>query len=295
MEAESAATREGVRGALERARAGVRQAEWGLLWMLHEVCNSDPPLWREWGFTSRASWSREDCQELSQGAMSRMVKLGGWLASQPEEVAVMYEQHSVWKATELLEIAEVDADRAGTLLSENATIRKIREEVRENRPELHREAAGVWVRIQLPADLYDKYSEVLNLFRFLMGKRAPTDSEVWEMWMADTLEGLVPTMQERMSRRPDGDEWLEKIRRGEFRCRECGAWADLQQHHVIPRSKGARGYAGPLVTLCVNCHQQVTEHWGGNYRDYAKKWGFGPEVYEADDAPFLERDPGGQG
>jgi 5-methylcytosine-specific restriction endonuclease McrA len=46
-------------------------------------------------------------------------------------------------------------------------------------------------------------------------------------------------------------------------CRLCGSGTALETHHVIPRSlagKKVRDTKANLITLCNECHEQVTRH-----------------------------------
>jgi 5-methylcytosine-specific restriction endonuclease McrA len=47
------------------------------------------------------------------------------------------------------------------------------------------------------------------------------------------------------------------------RCRLCGDHRNLESHHVVPRSlvgKAQRDSVANLITLCAECHQDVTRH-----------------------------------
>jgi 5-methylcytosine-specific restriction endonuclease McrA len=55
---------------------------------------------------------------------------------------------------------------------------------------------------------------------------------------------------------------LARIRDGRH-CRICGSQFALETHHLIPRSlvgKSLRDEVSNLITLCHDCHEQVTRH-----------------------------------
>lgn len=55
---------------------------------------------------------------------------------------------------------------------------------------------------------------------------------------------------------------LARIRDGHH-CRICGSQFTLETHHVVPRSlvgKLLRDALSNLITLCHDCHEQVTRH-----------------------------------
>jgi 5-methylcytosine-specific restriction endonuclease McrA len=46
-------------------------------------------------------------------------------------------------------------------------------------------------------------------------------------------------------------------------CRICGSLFNLETHHLVPRSpvgRALRDLVENLVTLCVDCHRDVTRH-----------------------------------
>jgi 5-methylcytosine-specific restriction endonuclease McrA len=65
--------------------------------------------------------------------------------------------------------------------------------------------------------------------------------------------------QPRTQLAPDAyrELWLQVLKRDGWRCQECGALRDLQVHHVKPRSSLGDDAETNLITLCVNCHQEI--------------------------------------
>jgi 5-methylcytosine-specific restriction endonuclease McrA len=46
-------------------------------------------------------------------------------------------------------------------------------------------------------------------------------------------------------------------------CRVCGSLFNLETHHLVPRSlagRDVRDLVANLVTLCADCHKDVTKH-----------------------------------
>ena len=52
---------------------------------------------------------------------------------------------------------------------------------------------------------------------------------------------------------------LEVFKADDYRCCVCGKQWELQAHHMVARSLGRRDVLSNLVSLCVYCHQRVTE------------------------------------
>ncbi len=55
------------------------------------------------------------------------------------------------------------------------------------------------------------------------------------------------------------------LERDGWRCQHCGRSADLQVHHIHPRSRLGGDGEENLVTLCVQCHELL--HSGGIQRE----------------------------
>ena len=49
----------------------------------------------------------------------------------------------------------------------------------------------------------------------------------------------------------------EVLRRDGWKCQECGMPANLEVHHILPRSYLGSDVADNLVTLCAACHGRV--------------------------------------
>ncbi len=49
-------------------------------------------------------------------------------------------------------------------------------------------------------------------------------------------------------------------------CQRCGRLADLQVHHIHPRSRLGGDAEENLITLCARCHQEVQRSKGFAFR-----------------------------
>lgn len=87
-------------------------------------------------------------------------------------------------------------------------------------------------------------------------------------YQPDRLKKAAPAAFERDERRADRDTTYKKAsaaarKRDGSRCRLCGDHRTLETHHLRPRSlvgKAQRDELRNLVTICAECHQQVTKH-----------------------------------
>lgn len=55
----------------------------------------------------------------------------------------------------------------------------------------------------------------------------------------------------------------EARKRDGHHCRICGSLFNLETHHLVPRSlagRAVRDLVANLVTLCADCHKDVTRH-----------------------------------
>ena len=51
--------------------------------------------------------------------------------------------------------------------------------------------------------------------------------------------------------------WRQVLERDGWRCQNCGSLADLQVHHMHPRSKLGADAEVNLITLCGGCHHEL--------------------------------------
>ena len=66
----------------------------------------------------------------------------------------------------------------------------------------------------------------------------------------------------RLRLNPESYERLRQqvLERDGWRCQFCGSPADLQVHHMNPRSLLGDDSERNLITLCAECHRQVQRH-----------------------------------
>ena len=50
------------------------------------------------------------------------------------------------------------------------------------------------------------------------------------------------------------------LTRDGWRCQQCGVSANLEVHHITPRSLLGHDKAENLITLCARCHRKVHQH-----------------------------------
>jgi 5-methylcytosine-specific restriction endonuclease McrA len=61
----------------------------------------------------------------------------------------------------------------------------------------------------------------------------------------------------QLSRDAYRELWIQVLKRDSWRCQGCGKLTSLQVHHIKPRSSLGDDTETNLITLCVNCHQNV--------------------------------------
>lgn len=268
--------REELRQLVKQAHAGILEAEWELVWRLHAVCTSEPPAFEEWGFRSRKEWVKADLESMADSTVSRLVGVAKIVGELPEEERQKWQRQTVWACVEVMELAKTDPAEALVQVSSGKPQWQLRKAVAEKRKDLHLDSEYARLTLTLPKAVFEKWVEAKWIAAFAANEPSPNDAKLFEFIVADwrsEMETVVQKLQE---------PWRSMLLNGEYRCLECGSRRDLERHHVIARSKGKRGHRGPQVLLCHGCHEKVTQHWDGNYRKYAQKWGFGEEYAHAD-------------
>jgi 5-methylcytosine-specific restriction endonuclease McrA len=61
----------------------------------------------------------------------------------------------------------------------------------------------------------------------------------------------------KLAPRAYGKLWMQVLRRDGWRCQRCGVLKGLQVHHITPRSRLGDDSETNLITLCVDCHQEI--------------------------------------
>lgn len=166
------------------------------------------------------------------------------------------------------QLARHDPEEAVRLALSGKTQRELKQAVMARLTDQHYDAGGLRTlpRDPLNENAYHQFMFCLNLTRFRCQTSHPTFSEVIDLMAQDYLSGaqLQPEMLERFP--------LRAILAGMISCIECGATnpQDLEAHHVVPRSH--QGHDGPLVWLCHEHHQAVTESWEMHWRGHIARW-----------------------
>lgn len=234
-----------------------------------------------WGYKSLGHWARAELGFVSKSTFYRYVQAGRFLSQRENGNRQRWMAQPVFNVIEVLPIAKAEPEKALTILENQPSQAAIRAEIRIARAKTHHYKAGGYKTIAaaISDETVHEWRRLMNRVRNQLGVGGveyPTDDEVLEMLIANALLDYPLPAEEEAA-----------VDAGDARCHyplggqvECGSYAHLQRHHVLPRSH--QGHEGPLVYLCARHHEAVTRGDDGmGWRELAVKLGYA----EIADAP----------
>lgn len=91
-------------------------------------------------------------------------------------------------------------------------------------------------------------------------KFLPTEGSVPRRSPAEGLMSTIPPKRPRLKLHPEAyrELYRQVLQRDSWRCYACGTMKNLQVHHLRFRSRSGDDETN-LITLCVDCHNQLTD------------------------------------
>lgn len=237
-------------------------------------------LWSDWGFKSLAHWGAADLG-IKASTISRYAKAGAFLASLTEEDRSRWLSLPVFTSLEVMPMIECgDMDRAYEIAATADSVHDVRKRMRDWDPSGEKLEPICTISLKVSRERQREWVEMLNILRVTLGAGGsayPADDEI--------AMAIITTVKQEFEQ-VCPNEYIDQVYQGLVKCINCGSYAKLQRHHVIPRSHGGKDINGDevLAWLCAGCHQQVTENIGGGWRALAKKLGVVPPDGIVDDA-----------
>lgn len=200
----------------------------------------------------------------SKGTVSKFRRAGEILLQQPPEQRQRWRNLPISRLTEtpeLMHFALRNPEGAYEIISQVDSRAAIREMVADRDADQHLDLYRS-LTIPVAREVRPIWEEACNVVRFLAGDR--------ELSLGEIVERIAAEIRDLPLGGGVWEERRDEVWAGQVRCRECGSWnaADLDRHHVIPRSHG--GHDGPLVYLCRSCHDRIQPRW----REWATAQGF---------------------
>ena len=166
-------------------------------------------------------------------------------------------------------LAKMDQKEALRLAKQGLTQQALRQAVRARLTGQKPEESSTYRTFHkvLEEPAYERLQAAWNVTRFLCQTAQPSDSEIAEMLAVEFL-GSIQIHPDILARFP-----LEEIQAGRVKCWDCGSTnpSRLEYHHSHPRSE--QGHESPLVTLCMDCHEAITQNRDGRgWREAVKEW-----------------------
>lgn len=231
-----------------------------------------------WGYRSLGAWAQAELGFTNKSTFYRYVQVGKFLASVNGDKQRWLAQ-PVFNVIEVLPLTAKEPDRALAILEHQPNQAAIRAAIREADAERqHYDKGYRRITATVSEEVLHEWRRLVNRVRVSLGVDGveyPTDAQVIEAIVAEALPAF------RLS---EADEIA--VDSGDAKCHyplgekvECGSYAHLQRHHVLPRSH--QGHEGPLVYLCAKHHEMVTRGENGvGWRELAAKLGY-DEIAEA--------------
>jgi len=240
-------------------------------------------LFDQWGnedgvvYSSLAHWAQDDLQ-ISAPTVSKMLKAVSFLETLPPEKQSQFQQLSLYRVYDVIELAKNDADGAFEIASSPRSDGQVRQAVKEEQPDQHHDTSGFnTTKFQMTNDEARQLDRGMNAIRHWMRETTPNDGTVLAMLAQEFESRFVPD-PEQAAYAPELTEHVqEEILSGHCRCIDCGAWYPIQRHHAVPRSHKIEGknpddLDWPCVWLCEQHHGKVTRNEEGTWRKHLDRW-----------------------
>jgi hypothetical protein len=150
------------------------------------------------------------------------------------------------------ELVASDSERAFELASGGASRGELFDAAAVELPDQHREAGLKRITALVSPSVQKQWTEALNVVRYALGLKTPTDNEI-----IDAIAAMLLADLNLLS--PQAEQHRIRIQSGDWRCEECGSWAPSEWHHTTARSAG--GHKSPLALLCHDCHMRIQPLW----------------------------------
>lgn len=232
-----------------------------------------------WGYKSLGHWAQKELGFTNKSTFYRYVQVGRFLAQVTNGDRQRWQAVPVFNVIEALSLAKAEPDKALAILENQPNQAAIRQAIREaDADRQHYDKGYRRIMVTVSEDVLHEWKRLVNRVRVVLGTEGvefPTDGQVIEAITATALQDFPVS---------EADE--AAVDAGDARCHyplggtvECGSYAHLQRHHVLPRSH--QGHEGPLVYLCAKHHEMVTRGDDGmGWRELAAKLGY-EEIAEA--------------
>lgn len=132
---------------------------------------------------------------------------------------------------------------------------------RQGRPSPQEADQRRWatLKVLMPREVYDEVRGAIEVAKRL-GVDIGNDVEALRMICAEFLAGWLHIAEHEMATDDPYRILVNSVyERDNWECLMCGTRYNLTPHHVLPRAHGGEHVSGNLATLCVRCHNGVTE------------------------------------
>ena len=123
------------------------------------------------------------------------------------------------------------------------------------------------LKVNMPREIYSEVMETVEMAKRL-GIDACNTTEALRMICAE-FRATWGVIHEEMS--TPQTAYQEVVRtayeRDGWKCLLCGAYSNLTPHHITPRSHLGEDRLENLATLCMRCHNGVTDRTGVGWRE----------------------------
>lgn len=226
-------------------------------------------------FRSLADWAEHDLG-LSAPTVSRYTRAGQLIEEASDD-----DERKRWLAQpmssvlEVLPVAKVNKDQALEIVESSASQQEAR---RKAKGEGVIVEEGVrTVKLTVAEAVYEEWCAAVELLKVSIGSNGTAHPGSNEVLLAAALTIQNAPELLRVGNRVMSDDERADVFAGLVRCQTpgCGSYAQLERHHIVPRSHGGVDAEGieQLVWLCHVCHERVTRGTDEHWRDIAARRG----------------------
>jgi len=228
--------------------------------------------WRLDGYKDFADWGNKVLHIESAGQLNAYAKVGEFVQMRPIDEQERWLAVPLHCADAVLAFARKEP-RLALELAEQNTQAHIRAEVKKRLEHADTSPRRTYM-FRISKNTRDDFQRAVNVVKCQLGvggSKWPTDDEVataiaQTILQAPELTALIPA------------QYREDVEAGRAQCAICGSHAQLERHHLLPRSMG--GVDGPTCWIDSDCHAKVTNYRDGwSWRKLAMKLGH-PEIAE---------------